>query len=82
MINQETLKTFENLYSETYNNVLKYVVINCSNIEDVKDIVQNIYLEVFKILNKKKDLELSRAYILGIAKNKVMNIIALITKTK
>ncbi len=71
MINQETLKTFENLYSETYNNVLKYVVINCSNIEDVKDIVQNIYLEVFKILNKKKDLELSRAYILGIAKNKV-----------
>jgi len=71
MINQETLKTFENLYSETYNNVLKYVVVNCSNIEDVKDIVQNTYLEVFKILNKKKDLELTCAYILGIAKNKV-----------
>ena len=49
MINQNTLKIFDDLYDKTYKNVLKYVVCNCSNVEDIKDIIQNIYI---KILNK------------------------------
>ena len=49
MINQNTLKIFEDLYDKTYKNVLKYVVCNCSNVEDIKDIIQNIYMEVQKI---------------------------------
>ena len=49
MINQNTLKIFDDLYDKTYRNVLKYVVCNCSNAEDIKDIIQNIYI---KILNK------------------------------
>ena len=49
MINQNTLKIFDDLYDKTYKNVLKYVVCNCSNAEDIKDIIQNIYIE---ILNK------------------------------
>ena len=48
MIDQETLNTFDKIYYETYQDVLKYIVVNCSNIEDVKDIVQNVYLEVLK----------------------------------
>ena len=47
MTGQETLKKFERLYNETYTSVLKYVVCNCSNIEDVKDIMQNIYIAVY-----------------------------------
>ena len=43
MIDQETLKTFDILYYESYNEVLKYVICNCSNIQDIKDIVQNVY---------------------------------------
>ena len=63
MIDQETLNTFDKLYYDTYQDVLKYIVINCSNIEDVKDIIQNVYLEVIKKMNK--------SYIIGIAKNKI-----------
>jgi len=71
MIDQETLNTFDKLYDNSYDSVLKYVVCHCSNIEDVKDIVQNIYLELLKILSKNKSFHQDTAYILGIAKNKV-----------
>jgi len=71
MIDQETLNTFDNLYNESYQSVLKYVVCNCSNIEDVKDIVQNIYLELLKILEKDNFYDKGTTYIMGIAKNKV-----------
>ena len=70
MIDQETLNTFDKIYYETYQDVLKYIVVNCSNIEDVKDIVQNVYLEVLKKLNN-KNIQINKSYIIGIAKNKV-----------
>lgn len=71
MIDQETLKTFDKLYKDSYPNVLKYVVCRCSNAEDVKDIVQSIYLEILNILNKDINFDKGNAYIMGIAKNKV-----------
>lgn len=71
MIDQETLKTFDKLYYKSYNDVLKYVVCNCSNIEDTKDIIQNVYLEVIKILKKDLQFKMTKQYIIGIAKNKV-----------
>ena len=70
MINQETLKLFEKFYNNTYKDIVKYVVCNCSNMEDVKDITQNIYLAVFKKMVKIND-DNYNAYIMGIAKNKV-----------
>ncbi len=39
MIDQINLKKFKNIYDKTYNNVLKFVVCKCSNMEDVKDII-------------------------------------------
>ena len=71
MIDQETLKTFDEIYDKTYADILKYIICNCSNIEDVKDIVQNIYLELLKVLNNKITYNNVNAYIMGIAKNKV-----------
>jgi len=71
MIDQETLKTFEVLYYDSYNDVLKYVVCNCSNIQDTKDIIQNVYLEVIKKLKKDNQTKMSKQYLIGIAKNKV-----------
>lgn len=70
MIDHETLNMFDELYYATYSDVLNYVIINCSNMEDVKDIVQNIYLDVLNILRKNKT-SISKSYIIGIAKNKV-----------
>lgn len=69
MANEETLKKFDSLYKKTYNDISKYVVCNCNNIEDVKDILQNIYIEVFKCLEK--NIPVTKGYILGISKNKV-----------
>lgn len=71
MIDQETLNKFDKLYNGSYSNVLKYVICNCFNAEDIKDIVQSVYLELLKILQKDKSFNKGNAYILGITKNKV-----------
>mgnify|MGYP003300180965 CR=1 FL=1 len=61
---------FDKIYDETYQNVLKYVICKCSNIEDVKDIMQNIYVDLYKKINKIDNNNII-SYIMGIAKNKV-----------
>lgn len=71
MINQDTLKIFDDLYEKTYKNVLKYVVCNCSNAEDIKDIVQNIYMEMLKKIQNGIIFNNESSYIMGITKNKV-----------
>lgn len=73
MFEQIRPQSFERLYEETYNSVLKYVVLKCNNIGDVNDIVQETYIEFYKILNKEKILKLNnyKAFIIGIAKNKI-----------
>lgn len=67
MVDQKSLKKFDKLYDETYKDISRYVVCNCSNIDDVKDILQNIYMEVYKKINVIED----KKYIIGIAKNKI-----------
>ena len=42
MIDNLALTKFEKIYADSYETISKYVVCNCSNIEDVKDIIQNI----------------------------------------
>ena len=69
MTSQETLKIFDKLYYETYEEVVKYVVLNCSNIDDVKDIVQNIYLALLKSIEKNNDV--NKNYVFGITSKKV-----------
>lgn len=39
MVDQKALKKFDELYKNTYNDVSRYIVLNCSNLEDAKDIV-------------------------------------------
>lgn len=69
MIISNTLNKFDKLYNETYQEISKYVVCSCNNIDDVKDIVQNIYLEAYKHITKEKNI--NREYLFGIAKNKI-----------
>lgn len=71
MIDHKELNSFDKMFEETYRNVLKYVICNCSNLEDVKDIVQNVYFEVLKNIKKEKEINNINAYIMAIAKNKV-----------
>ena len=65
MIDQETLNKFDKLYNESYKNILKYVICNYSNVEDVEDIVQNVYVDLLKKINK-INIDNGNAYVMGI----------------
>ena len=81
MMNPLNLKDFNRIYDETYNDVLRFIIIKCSNMEDVNDIVQETYLEFWKILQKKNLNEKNiKSYLLGIALNKVRKHYSLIYK--
>lgn len=71
MSTQITLKKFEEIYNKTYQNTLKYVILHCSNLEDVNDIIQDIYVELYNNLKRKKKIEIQeeQSYVVGIAKN-------------
>ena len=62
---------FNKLYKETFDDISKYVICSTPNINDVNDILQTIYMEVFKIINKDNYDLLSKAYIRGITQNKI-----------
>ena len=68
-----TKDTFEFLYNNTYKNVLKYTICHCRNLDDVNDIVQEIYTELYQktVKNKHINLDNAESYIIGIAKNKI-----------
>lgn len=59
---------FNKIYNDTYKDVVKYVVCRCKRIDDVSDIVQNIYLEVLKSLKNK---DINKSYIIGISNHKI-----------
>ena len=63
-------KDFEEIYQKTYLNTLKFITLRCYQIEDINDILQDTYVQFFKILRQKRniDIEKSQAYIYGIAK--------------
>ena len=54
MSTQISLENFEEIYSSTYKQTLKYIICKCSNIEDVNDLIQETYIELYKILKNKK----------------------------
>lgn len=65
MTGQKALDKFDVVYNESYKDISRYVVLNANNIGNVKDILQNIYLEVYKNIDKVSD----KNYVFGIAKN-------------
>ncbi len=82
MINQINLQKFESIYDKTYKNVLKFVICECSNMSDVNDIIQEVYIEVYKKINVNDDIKNIEAYIIGIAKNKIKKYYRLLYKFK
>ena len=61
---------FDEIYNDTYQTVLKYVICKCSNIEDVNDIMQNIYVDLYKKISN-TNIDNINNYIIVLAKNKV-----------
>lgn len=83
MTSQSNLYKFNSIYDETYSDVLKYVIIKCHNVNDANDILQETYLEFWKILNKKELSENNiKSYIIGIAINKIKKHYTILEKLK
>lgn len=82
MIDQINLKKFNDIYDETYENVLKFIVCKCSNIDDVNDIIQETYIDVYKKILKNDSIDNIKPYVIGIAKNKIKKHYNLLYKFK
>ena len=81
MTSQTNLDKFNEFYKETYSNILRYIIIKCHNINDVNDIIQEVYLELWKIMNKKNiDNTNINSYLIGIAINKIKKYYSLFDK--
>lgn len=63
-------KEFEIIYQKTYYQTLKYVICKCHHLEDVNDLVQDSYVELYKRMQKQNtNIENVEAYLIGIAHN-------------
>ena len=63
MSTQEALNKFQKVYDETYDDVLKYLVCNVAKVSDAEDIIQDVYLALFKKIKKNTNNELSLIHI-------------------
>lgn len=66
-----SLKKFNEIYDNTYQHLLKFMICNCSNIEDVNDLIQDVYLEVYRSILRNKEIQDYDKYMIGIARNKL-----------
>ncbi len=77
------LYKFNEIYDKTHLDLLKYVIIKCHNINDTKDIIQETYLELWNIINKKELSDINiKSYLIGIANNKIKKHYTLLQKIK
>lgn len=65
---------FNRIYRDTYNDILKYVIIKTSNADQVEDILQNIYKSFFTRVLKKGygDIKIPQAFLMQFAKKPVI----------
>ncbi len=82
MDGQMVLKRFDDIYYKTYNSILKYVICHAKKMDDVDDIIQNIYIEVYKIIEKDYQVDDYISYVQGIASNKVKDYYRFLYKDK
>lgn len=83
MASELNLYKFNDIYDKTHLDLLKYVVIKCHNINDTNDILQETYLELWNILNKKELLDINiKSYLIGIANNKIKKHYTLLQRLK
>ncbi len=83
-MDNRNINFFNNIYDKTYKKLLLYVLKRCSNIEDVSDILQEIYAEVYLTINKKgiDYIKNYDAFVIKIAKTKIFKHYKFIEKIK
>ncbi len=66
-------KTFNDIYDKTYDMLLRYIICNINNLDDVNDIIQEVYFELYKRIKKEDINSINNidSYVIGIAKNRI-----------
>lgn len=84
MVDQNITHQFNEIYSDTWKTVLSYVTSKCSNTADIHDIVQDTYVELYKIMEKRGAdyIKNPHALALRIAKQKVSRHYSLISRLR
>ena len=83
MASQVNLEKFNDIYDKTYSDIMKYVIVKCHNINDANDIIQDVYFEFWKILNKKEiDVDNIKSFLIGIAINKIKKHYSIVQRFK
>jgi RNA polymerase sigma-70 factor (ECF subfamily) len=75
---------FNKVYDDTYNHTLKYVILRCSDLNNISDIMQEVYLDLYKVISKKgtDHIRNYEAYTIKLAKAKVYKNYSLLEKLK
>lgn len=83
MASQINLEKFNDIYDKTYSDIMKYVIVKCHNINDANDIIQDVYFELWKILNKKEVFDTNiKSFLIGIAINKIKKHYSIVQRFK
>lgn len=75
---------FVETYDKYYNRVMKFVVSKCSDIADVQDLAQEIFIEFYSLINTKgvSYIRNSEAMLIKIAKSKLFRHYSLIERLR
>lgn len=72
MIDQSNVERFNEIYKNTYHSTMRFIICKCPNINDANDILQETYLEVYKLLIKKDITNINlEIYVIKIASYKI-----------
>jgi RNA polymerase sigma factor (sigma-70 family) len=84
MIDQNVTTFFNKIYDETYRKTLLYVTSKCGSIDDIPDMLQEIYIEVYSVIVKKgiDYVKNTEAFVMQITKTKLYKHYAFSQKNK
>ena len=75
---------FNEIYDSTKNMTLAYITAKCRHVEDVNDIFQDTYTELFQVLTKRGPdyIKNSKAFVMRIAKRKIARYYSLLDRLR
>lgn len=84
MVDQDITNYFNHIYDRTFKNTIRYITTKCSNIDDINEISQEVYAEVYLVLKRKgiKYIQNPDAFVAKVAKSKVYKHYSLFEKIK
>ncbi|MCL2546524.1 MAG: RNA polymerase sigma factor [Oscillospiraceae bacterium] len=82
MVDKAITSRFNEIYDTTYNAVLSFVAYRCKNVADIGDVVQETYVELYNMLQKRgvDYVQNEQAIALKIAKQKLSRYYSLVEK--